>query len=227
MKAVLIIGLLSLAYLATLSDSKRIIDPTLRRSSPLKPAPRIGTPLQQRDSAAAQDRLMAQPHQPPNIALPPDNEDTGSNPPSSGGDNALSIFDVLGRTRSVNIFASFTRDVASVATRLESQDETSTLLAPLNSAVQALPRKPWEDPEDYEKMGETAYDGKSGEDRAARNLRRFVEAHVILQSPWKAGVKAKSLDGGELWWEEKDGKAFVSSHFDYGAMILAGLILTI
>lgn len=84
------------------------------------------------------------------------------------------------------------------------------MLAPLNSQVEKLPRKPWEDPRDYEALGESAYEGEGGEDRAQRNLRRFVEAHIVPVSPWKEGEKAKSLGGGEIWWEEKAGQKLVS-----------------
>lgn len=64
----------------------------------------------------------------------------------------------------------------------------------------SLPRKPWENKEG---QGED-------EERAKENLRRFVEAHVVPVSPWKEGVKVETLAGGEIWWEEKDGKRVVS-----------------
>ena len=54
-----------------------------------------------------------------------------------------------------------------------------------------------------------AYAGKDGEDRAARNLRRFAEAHVVPVSPWEEGEKVVSMGGGRLWWEKRDGKAVV------------------
>jgi len=58
-------------------------------------------------------------------------------------------------------------------------------------------------------MGTTAYEGSAGEDRATRNLRRFVEAHSIPVSPWEEGDKVKSLRGDEQWWETQDGKKMV------------------
>lgn len=75
----------------------------------------------------------------------------------------------------------------------------------------ALPRKPWEDSEDYESLGTEAYKGEPGEERARRNLCRFVEAHVVPVSPWKEGEKVKTLAGGEVWWEEKVGVKKVGS----------------
>ena len=83
------------------------------------------------------------------------------------------------------------------------------MLAPLNSALQKLPRKPWEDPEEYNALGENAYKGQSGEDRAHSNLRRFSEAHIVPVSPWKEGEKVETLGGGKVWWENKDGDRIV------------------
>jgi hypothetical protein len=40
-----------------------------------------------------------------------------------------------------------------------------------------------------------------------------VEAHVVPVSPWKEGERVKTLSGGEVWWESKDGvkKASIST----------------
>ncbi|KAL8658784.1 MAG: hypothetical protein Q9202_007425 [Teloschistes flavicans] len=117
----------------------------------------------------------------------------------------LIISDVIGKDRVINIFAGFTRDIDTISKRLDDDAQNTTVLAPLNSELQKLPRKPWEDPKDYGSFGQSAYDGSDGEDRAHRNLRRFVEFHVIPSSPWKEGEKVKSLGGEELWWESKEG----------------------
>ncbi len=147
----------------------------------------------------------------PNILLPPSNDkdkdkDNGA---SSGGSGDLSIADVIGKERVINIFAGFTRDIDGISKRLDSNDQNTTVLAPLNSELQKLPRKPWEDPEDYDELGAKAYQGQSGEDRAQRNLRRFVEAHVVPVSPWKEGEKVASVGGGKVWWEGREGKKVV------------------
>ncbi|KAI1414927.1 hypothetical protein F5Y13DRAFT_157533 [Hypoxylon sp. FL1857] len=125
-------------------------------------------------------------------------------PPPQGG---VLISDVMGRDRSINIFAGFTRDVASISSRLDDSSKNSTVLAPRNSAVEKLPRKPWEDPKDYEALGANAYEGGDGQDRAHRNLMRFVEAHVVPVSPWAENEKVRTLLDGdrEIWWEMKDG----------------------
>ncbi|RAL68215.1 hypothetical protein DID88_008919 [Monilinia fructigena] len=102
-------------------------------------------------------------------AMPPKSEQSSD---FVGGNDTIILSDVLGRDRSINIFAGFTRDVAQI----------------INSAIMGLPRKPWEDPEDYDKLGGNAYEGEDGEERAHKNLRRFVEAHIV-----------------PIWWENKDG----------------------
>ncbi|KAI4119039.1 MAG: hypothetical protein LQ345_001010 [Seirophora villosa] len=128
---------------------------------------------------------------------------------TDAGDLILS--DVIGKDRSINVFAGFTRDIDTISKVVEDKSQNATVLAPLNSELQKLPRKPWEDPEDYEILGQSAYEGSAGEDRAHRNLRRFVEAHVVLASPWREGEKRKSVGGGELWWEDSEGTRIVCS----------------
>lgn len=145
----------------------------------------------------------------PNILFPPSNNKDKDDSP--GSSEELSISDVIGKERVINIFAGFTRDTDSVSKRLSANDQNTTVLAPLNSELQKLPRKPWEDPEEYDQLGVKAYEGQSGEDRAQRNLRRFVEAHVVPVSPWKEGEKVESMGGGKLWWEVRDGKKMVCS----------------
>ncbi|KAI0440123.1 FAS1 domain-containing protein [Xylaria telfairii] len=141
-------------------------------------------------------------------AMPPSKEPSSSHPqqpPAQGG--GVLISDVMGRDRSFNVFAGFARDVESIARRLDNGSENSTVLAPLNSAIEKLPGKPWEDPKDYGALGATAYDGDEGQERARRNIRRFVEAHVVPVSPWREGEKTRSLLDGdrEIWWENKHG----------------------
>lgn len=148
----------------------------------------------------------------PGPAMPPESGNGKNEEPSfgGGGPGTVMLSDVMGRDRSINIFAGFTRDIESVSDRLDDGTKNSTVLAPLNSAIEKLPRKPWEDPRDYGALGADAYEGEDGQQRAQRNLRRFVEAHVVPRSPWGEGVKVKPLgDDREVWWEEKDGKRVV------------------
>ena len=82
--------------------------------------------------------------------------------------------------------------------------------------MNALPRKPWEDSADYNALGEKAYQSQQGEDRAHSNMRKFVEGHVVLASPWKEGEKVKTMAGTEVWWEEKNGGKLVSIILRFG-----------
>ncbi|KAK4691122.1 hypothetical protein P7C71_g5812, partial [Lecanoromycetidae sp. Uapishka_2] len=145
----------------------------------------------------------------PNILMPGASKDSPSDHTPTAGTDGLSISDVIGKERIIGIFAGFTRDVDSISKRLNDQAQNTTVLAPSNAAMQKLPRKPWEDPKDYDELGANAYEGSSGEDRATRNLRRFSEAHIIPVSPWKEGEKVASMGGGEVWWESKEGTKVV------------------
>jgi hypothetical protein len=172
-------------------------------SSALLVLPFQSKPIPARFANDRQEAIMN-----PGIQLPAKEGEDG--PPSTSPPNGNVILsDVIGSQRSINVFASFTRDISSVSSRLDTAGLNTTVLAPINSALSDLPRKPWEDPEDYAKMGAEAYSGKDGEDRAHSNLRRFTEAHVVLASPWKEGEKVERMSGGELWWETKDGKTLI------------------
>ncbi|RDW81671.1 uncharacterized protein DSM5745_05228 [Aspergillus mulundensis] len=129
---------------------------------------------------------------------------------AQGGNNDLIISDVLPKTRGINIFASLTRQFESVEARLNDRSQNVTVLAPRNSAIQDLPRKPWENPDDYERFGEMqAYEGDEGQDRAKHNLERFVTAHVVTQSPWKEGEEAETLGGDKLKWRKDGDKIYI------------------
>ncbi len=125
------------------------------------------------------------------------------------------LSDVIGIERSINIFAGLTRDLSSVSDRFDDESKRTTVLAPLNSAMAAIGHRPWEDPADYDAMGEQAYDGPDGRDRANGNLRKLVEAHLVPAAPWKEGEKMQTLAGRELYWETKDGKRKVSFVLKY------------
>jgi paired amphipathic helix protein Sin3a len=170
----------------------------------------------QRGSRGFGSRGFAGPQIPPGLKLDTNQRplvDSSSLPfgPISVGDpSSVMLSDVMGRDRSINIFAGFTRDTETVARRLEDATQNSVVLAPLNSAIEALPRKPWEDPEQYNELGANAYEGEEGYERAQRNLRRFVEAHIIPRNPWPAGEKVKPIGAGrEVWWEDRDGTKVV------------------
>lgn len=135
-----------------------------------------------------------------------------ANQPAAAGQGEVILSDVIGRDKSINIFSGFTRDVACIETRLDDFKVNTTVLAPLNSAIEKLPRKPWEDPRDYGAFGADAYEGEDGIDRAQRNLRRFVESHIVPRSPWAENDKVQAVGGGRnIWWESEGGKKVVRS----------------
>ncbi|KAL1976513.1 hypothetical protein VTN31DRAFT_2795 [Thermomyces dupontii] len=138
---------------------------------------------------------------------------TSDNPTMRNSDDPSSnlfVSDILAKTRQVSIFASVVRDFASIADRLSDQQRNTTVLAPLNLAVQALPQKPWEDPADYARYGaEQAYQGSDGKERARRNLQRFVEAHLVPVNPWDEGLEIETVGGGKVSWSREGEKIVI------------------
>ena len=93
-----------------------------------------------RKSSSASDLQQQEPIMNiPNILVPPSKSNDGD----PAGPDSLSISDVIGKERIINIFAGFTRDIDSISKRLNDGKKNTTVLAPRNSAVQGLPRKPY------------------------------------------------------------------------------------
>jgi len=142
-------------------------------------------------------------------------------PPEGDNRAAPMLNDIISIDRAISVFSGLTRSVEEVGARLEDENKNTTVLAPKNTVITNLPRKPWEDPHDEAEasakgtVSEELYRGESGEDRAASNLRRFVEAHLIGVSPWQEGKanQVKTLQGKTLWWEEEGGVRKVSGPF--------------
>ncbi|KAJ5899955.1 hypothetical protein N7495_004699 [Penicillium taxi] len=128
----------------------------------------------------------------------------------SGHADGPIISDVLPKTKAINIFARLTRDFEPIASHLNDASKNITVLAPRNSAVEALPYKPWEVADDYARGGVRVYEGQEGHDRIKQNLQRFVEAHLIPVSPWKEGEEVETLAGKKLKWVKEGDKVFVS-----------------
>jgi hypothetical protein len=172
-----LLSVFSIPFLVTAVSSQLLVRPFARNPA----------------SSRGSDQSKQQPLQ---MASDPEGPTTAS---------GVMLSDVMGRDRSINMFASFTRDVPAIAGRLDDAARNSTILAPRNSAIDGLPRKPWEDPADYTALGAAAYDGDGGRERAQRNLARFVEAHVVPASPWAEGDRLRTLLGDrEVWWETRD-----------------------
>lgn len=170
-------------------------------------------PRQQQPLVPSQNRQSIMDKFIPDIVKP---QTTAPSEDVIGGADQPVVSDVLPKTKGINIFAQLTRDFDSISARLNDASHNITVLAPRNSAVQGLPRKPWEDPEDYARFGEVhAYEGTEGQERARRNLRRFVEAHIVPVSPWRAGEEVESLGGEKLKWTKEGDKIIVSSSGKY------------
>lgn len=196
------------------------------RNSGSSPSPLVATThLDHQAQAQQQNPLMnSGPNQGSSASNPSSNND--NNDPSA---ITLSISDILPQTRKINIFASLTRDITVVTSRLDSTSPSSntTLLAPLNSAMQSLPRKPWEDrPGD-----DSSVRAESNEDKAAGNLERFVMEHVVPVSPWLKGREnaIETLGGQRLWWEEKtkevdDGRKETVKVIQPGNLVVDGVV---
>lgn len=126
-------------------------------------------------------------------------------------ENGPIIADVLPKTRTINTYSSLLRDFEPSFSHINDTSKKITILAPRNSAIHNLPHKPWENPEDYEQLGEVqAYEGREGKDRAQRNLKRFVDAHIVPTCPWKEGEEVEAMCGKKLKWVKEGDKMVVS-----------------
>ncbi|KAI5304766.1 hypothetical protein KEM56_005975 [Ascosphaera pollenicola] len=124
--------------------------------------------------------------------------------------NQVILPDVLGKERGLNIFASLTRYIDDVSARLSNPSLNTTVLAPTNSALQKLQHKPWESGYDYTRYGEVAaYKGDAGQGRADKNLRAFVESHVVPVSPWMEAEEVETLAGRTVYWEKRDDEIYI------------------
>jgi len=109
------------------------------------------------------------------------------------------------------IFTTFTDDTQ--ATRLSNESLNSTLLAPRNSALQTLPRKPWEDKSNDEQV--TKHDSKDllwnkeAEDKARKNVEDFVAAHVVTKYPIQEGDNLPTLNGSTVSYKVKGGEKYI------------------
>ncbi|KAF8469669.1 FAS1 domain-containing protein [Kalaharituber pfeilii] len=130
-----------------------------------------------------------------------------------GGVGALTLSDVISIHREIGVFIDTLLSVDEAGSRLEDGAQNTTVLAPTNTVMRHLSRKPWQDPRDAEEADtqgvsqDDLYAGDAGEDRASQNLRRFVQAHLVEVSPWQKGKEnmAKTLGGKSVWWDEEGG----------------------
>ena len=90
----------------------------------------------------------------------------------------------------------------------------STLLVPRNSALQTLPRKPWEDKDDQESPRRE--DGKEDwvwekevEDKARKNVEDFVAGHLVTKYPIEEGKELDTLSGTKVSYKVKGGEKYI------------------
>jgi hypothetical protein len=119
------------------------------------------------------------------------------------------ISDLLTRCSTGHIFHGLLRDVDSVYSRLGDESKFTVILAPQDRTMVQLPRKPWETLDDFATFGLRPYEGEEGQARAARNLERFVEDHVVVDPMFmRQEVRVKTLGGAEIWYQ-------VGGHLNY------------
>ncbi|POS83258.1 hypothetical protein EPUL_004355, partial [Erysiphe pulchra] len=128
---------------------------------------------------------------------------------STDPSDLVMLSDTLGITRVVSGFAGMTRNFPHITSKLGNGRTQKTILAPSNEAIAAMPRKAWENPDEYSTLGSEVYEGEEGKERADQNLQKFVESHIIPLSPWADNVKVKTLAGTEYWWHMKDGHRII------------------
>jgi uncharacterized surface protein with fasciclin (FAS1) repeats len=99
------------------------------------------------------------------------------------------------------------------AIRLADDSVNSTLLVPTNSALQTLPRKPWED-----KAGDgriTRHGSKDlvwneeAEEKARKNIEEFVAGHLVTKYPIEEDKQLPTLKGTFVCFKVEGGEKFV------------------
>ncbi|GAA6014193.1 hypothetical protein JCM10207_006128 [Rhodosporidiobolus poonsookiae] len=126
-----------------------------------------------------------------------------------------SLADVLTRSRQARIMFDYLRDSAQVSTVLVDPSGSSTVLAPVDSAILALARKPHEGPESFDEP-----DIRSNEEerRRAEYLEQWVKAHLVLE---KVDLEADGWDGKEYTTMAGSTVRFATSDAD-GRKVLPG-----
>jgi hypothetical protein len=135
----------------------------------------------------------------------------------SGGADVL-LSDVLTQCSTVRVFYGLLRDVDDVYDRLSDESQQTMVLAPQDSAMVQLQRKPWETLNDFETFGQKPYEGDDGKERADKNLKRFVKEHVLDTGFMSENTAVKNLNGGSVWYD-------VENDLDYQMVRLSAMTL--
>ncbi|PWY69901.1 FAS1 domain-containing protein AN1527 precursor [Aspergillus eucalypticola CBS 122712] len=197
---------LIIIILTTLSTANNSFPLRKRLPRPFVSAPHLRHDLHLQDSTTTNNPYLSEIKEWLSQQLPSTNNNNNKMGSKSSSHENPIISDVLPKNRLINVYASLTRQFDSVESRFNDPSSNVTVLAPRNSAIQNLPRKPWENPEDYERFGQAgAYEGDEGQDRATKNLERFVKAHVVVGSPWGEGDEGVTLAGEKVTWNKGEG----------------------
>ncbi|KAK9472947.1 uncharacterized protein V1510DRAFT_415620 [Dipodascopsis tothii] len=125
----------------------------------------------------------------------------------AAGEVHLLMTDALGVDREISIFAGLVRQIEDLMLRLQDPEAETVVLAPSNTAMQALSRKPWEDEEGAVRQSPT-----DEERHAMENIRKFVMSHVISSGRLEHPGEHLGCDQGfEIWYEEESDKRYVYS----------------
>lgn len=120
------------------------------------------------------------------------------------------LADIIG-LKQCTIMSDYAMNLEGIARRLLDPSQRTLVLAPINSAITALPRKPWVDgPVDAQ---DPKISPLRNEDRAARNIEAFVERHVVSQYPLPAGAEAKNMAGQAISVEMKDEEKYINGKY--------------
>ncbi|KAK9447936.1 uncharacterized protein V1518DRAFT_438500 [Limtongia smithiae] len=115
---------------------------------------------------------------------------------------SLLMTDALGVNREISIFAGLVRQVETLMYRLQDPTKNTLVLAPTNVAMQAFPRKPWEDaPGTVDDVH--SHSPMDDERRAMKNIETFVLSQVVFDYSFAGPEHRKTSAAGsaELWYE--------------------------
>ncbi|GAA5898019.1 uncharacterized protein JCM6883_000895 [Sporobolomyces salmoneus] len=91
-----------------------------------------------------------------------------------------SLTDLLTRSKNSRLFYDYIRESTSVSTRLANPLESTTILAPISSAIVALPRRPHQGPPVPVEGHVEGYSGsREDEEARAEYLEKWIKRHLI------------------------------------------------
>lgn len=141
------------------------------------------------------------------------------------------LSDIIG-LKQCTIMSDYTLSLKEVAQRLADPSRKTLVLAPLNSAIMALPSKPWVDGTGSGQ--DPKISPQRNDESASKNIEAFVKHHIVAQYPLEAGQKAETLAGEPVYVEIRAGEKYVNGKFkvvsekkaDNGAIWVISGVLT-